>query len=370
MCPNFRLNYDYKNNFLFDDRNKNLIKGDLSMNFRSSKSHLSLIVLFILMILITAQIKAQTDTIKQEGKEFRVWKVPNVSNGAEFYFSPDAKSMIGNAKFEGDSSHQVYTMKIDGTDIKRINAIGEDACSYYFPDGERLIWTSTRDNLDLPKGDWSNAKDYPKGAELYISDLKGENVVRLTHNKYYDAEVSVSPDGKKILFTRQIDGKCDLWVMNSDGTNEHQVTFTDEWQEGGSFYLNDNETIIYRAWLRKDDGKRGTPMTIFTVKDNGADLKQITHEEGTNWAPHPAPDGDHFVFVKVLPPFNFEIFLMSIKTGEQLRLTYNDAFDGFPVISPDGKLLTFSSNRDEAKGVRKLSPYLMDISFLNLCPKD
>src|SRR3989339_838115 len=288
------------------------------MNFQIQRLCLVIIMSFITAFLFTVNIKAQTENSNEEGKEFKVWKIPNVSNGAEFYFSPDGKSMIGNAKFEGDSSHQVYTMKIDGTNIKKINGIGEDACSYYFPDGQKLIWTSTRDNLDLLKGDWSNAKEYPTGAELYTSDLDGGNVVRLTSNKYYDAEVSVSPDGKKILFTRQIDGKCDLWVMNADGT----------------------------------------------------DLKQITFDEGTNWAPHPAPDGDHFAFIRILPPFNFEIYLMSIKTGEQTRLTYNDAFDGFPVISPDGKLLAFSSNRDEAKGVRKLSPYLMDISSLNLDPKE
>jgi len=110
-------------------------------------------------------------------------------------------------------------------------------------------------------------------------------------------------------------------------------------------------------------------MTIFTIKDDGTNLKQITFDEGTNWAPFPAPDGDHFVYVRVLQPFNFEIYLMSISTGEQTRLTFNDAFDGFPVISPDGKYLAFSSNRDEEPGVRTLSPYLMDISSLNLGPK-
>jgi Tol biopolymer transport system component len=133
--------------------------------------------------------------------------------------------------------------------------------------------------------------------------------------------------------------------------------------------LNDSETIIYRAWERKSEGQRGMPMTIFTIKDDGTDLKQITHDDGTNWAPHPAPDGDHFAFIRVLPPMNFEIFIMSIKTGEQIRMTYNDAFDGFPVISEDGNTLAFSSNRDEPKGVRNLSPYFMDISSLNLGKK-
>lgn len=325
----------------------------------------SLSFLFIAFLFIAGEIFSQ----ENEQKEFKVWKVPNVDNGAEFYFSPDGKSMIGNAKLDGDTVHYVYTMNIDGSNIKKINDKGEDACSYYFPCGTKLIWTSTRDNLDLPKGDWSDPRNYPTGAELYISDLDGSNVVRLTNNEYYDAEVSVSPNGKKIVFTRSIDGKCDLWVMDADGTNERQITFTDEWQEGGSFYLHDNETIIYRAWERKHEGQRGMPMTIFTIKDDGTDLKQITHDDGTNWAPYPAPDGDHFTFVRVLPPFNFEIYIMSLSTGKQTRLTYNDAFDGFPVISPDGKLLLFSSNRDEPKGVRKLSPYLMDISSLNLGPK-
>ncbi len=337
------------------------------MKRKKNTLKLSLIMLLPAIIFF---ISNENYSQNQKQEEFKVWKVLNVDNGAEFYFSPDGMSLIGNAMFGDDSVHFVYTMKIDGTDIKKINDKGEDACSYYFPCGTKLIWTSTRDNLDLPKGIWSDPRNYPTGAELYISDLNGENVIRLTHNKYYDAEVSVSPDGKKILFTRSIDSKCNLWVMDVDGTNERQITFTDEWQEGGSFYLNDSETIIYRAWERKNEGQRGMPMTIFTIKDDGTDQKQITHDNGTNWAPHPAPDGDHFAFIRVLPPFNFEIYIMSIRTGQQTRLTYNDAFDGFPVISPDGKTLTFSSNRDEPKGVRKLSPYLMDISSLNLGLKE
>lgn len=305
----------------------------------------------------------------QEAKEFKVWQIPNINEGAEFYFSPDGKSMVGNAKFGDDTVHQVYTFKIDGTDIRKINDKGEDACSFYFPDGKRLLFTSTRDNPHSPKGAFSDPNNYPQGAEIYSCDLDGSNVKRLTKNNYYDAEIAASPDGKWLLFTRQIEGKLDLWKMLPDGSEQQQLTFTPDWQEGGAFFFNDT-TIICRAWDIKDQGQRGMPMSIFTMKSDGSNIKRITTDPGTNWAPFPAPDGDHFVFVKVLPPHNYEIYMMSLKSGEQIRLTFNDAFDGFPVISPDGKYLSFDSNRDAKKGERKLRPYIMDISSLNLGRKE
>ncbi len=321
----------------------------------------------IILIILTGCKSKQEKTVTAEQKELKVWAIPNVPEGAEAYFSPDGKRMICNAKMEGDEAFFVYTLNIDGTDIKQINDRGEDACSYYHPDGKSLIWTSTRDNLDLEnKGNYSKPEDYPKGAELYTSDLDGNNVKRLTTNNNYDAEVTYSPDGKKILFGRMIDGKMDLWLMLPDGSNQHQITHTPEWQEGGAFFMPDNETIICRAWKRSDQGQRGLPMAIFTFKDDGTDRKQITDAETTNWAPFPALDSKHFVFVKVLPPHNYEIFLMNMETGKQQQLTFNKAFDGFPAISPDSKTLSFSSSRGAKPGERKLSLFLMDISSLDL----
>jgi Tol biopolymer transport system component len=303
-----------------------------------------------------------------KGGEIPAQRLSLPGDAAEAYFSPDSKSLIFNGKMKGDKDFQVYTVGVDGKDLLRINDRGSDACSFYFPDGERIIWTSTRDNLHMPQGNYSDPEDYPQGAELYSSDLDGGNVIRLTDNKLYDAEVVVSPDGRWILFARQNDGKLDLFRMRPDGTGLFQITDTPEWQEGGAQWLPDSQTIIYRAWKRADQGGRGLPMTIFTIKLDGTENRAITSDSGTNWAPFPAPDGRHFVYVKVLPPRNFEIFMMNLETREERQITFSEAFDGFPVISPDGKWLSFSSNRDAPPGSRSLSLYLMEISHLKVGP--
>ena len=306
------------------------------------------------------------ESLAREG-ELPVYGIPGLGEAAEFYFSPDSGSIIGNAKREGDASHQVYTATLDGKQIRRISDGAQTACSYYFPDGKRLLWTSTRDWPNLPPGNWSDPRDYPKGAELYTSDLEGKDIKRLTNNQLYEAEASVSPDGQWILFGRQIDGKMDLWRMRPDGSGEQQITKTPEWQEGGAFYMPDGETIITRAWRVEDEAiERARPMQLFTVKHDGTGLKQVTHDEGMHWAPYPAPDGKHVAYVRLAPPRNFDVYLRNLETGEEKQLTRYDGFDGFPSFSPDGRWMAFASSRENKPGERTLRTYVMDVSSLGL----
>lgn len=300
-------------------------------------------------------------------QELPVHFIPNIGPAAEFYFSPDGRSIIGDAKREGDENYHVYTLNLDGTNVRRINDHGEDACSYYFPDGKRIIWTSTRDHPELPKGNYSDPNNYPQGAELYTSNLDGSDVRRLTSNTNYDAEVSVRPDGKAILFGHQVDGKLDLWRANPDGSHAAQVTHLDGWEPGGAFYFPHSRKILFRAWRVEDQkaSKHPLPMSLFTINDDGTDLKKITNDDGMNWSPYPAPDGHHYVFVRSIQG-SYQIFLGDLNSSEQVQLTYRKAFNGFPVISPDGHWLLFSSSRDAVAGPHTLTLWLMDISSLHV----
>ena len=172
-----------------------------------------------------------------DGEELPVRIIPNIPESAEAYYAPDSYHVIAQTQDEAaqkpegrDTGGLTYIYTDDGKEIWRVNDKGQDACSYFFPDQEKIVWTSTRDNMDLPLGNWSDEREYPTGAELYISNLDGSDIKRLTDNEYYEAEVSVSPDGEWVVFGRQIDGKMDLWRMRPDGTEEQQITFSEDWQ--------------------------------------------------------------------------------------------------------------------------------------------
>ena len=327
-------------------------------------------------VAVAAEPVARVPAVKMHPQELPVWKVPNLGIGGEAYYAPDSYHVIAQmqdpqATKPGDPRAKygsfTYTFTDQGTEIRRINDRGQDACSFFFPDMKHLVWTSTRDNPHLPVGSWDDDPNYPKGAELYVSDLEGGNVHRLTHNEYYDAEVTVSPNGEWILFGRQIDGKMDLWRMRPDGSEQQQITFTDDWQEGGAAYLPDSETILYRAWKRSEYGKlKPLPMTLFTIRHDGTGLRQITFTNDMNWAPFPAPDGRHYVFVRNVDGDNREVFLGDFEGGEPLRLTYNDGFDGFPSVSPDGTKMLFTRKHESEVGV---FTYVMDISSLGVGPR-
>lgn len=308
-------------------------------------------------------------------QELPTRKIPNIPPAAEAYYAPDDYHIIAQTQDpaaqrpEGErvGGALTYIFTEDGKEVWRVNDRGQDACSYFFPDMKQIVWTSTKDNMDMPLGDWSNQDDYPKGAELYVSDIKGKNIRRLTNNEHYEAEVSVSPDGKWLVFGRSIDGNMNLWRMRPDGSEEQQITFTEDWQPGAPFYMPDGETIMFRAWRRSEYGKiRPTPMTVFTVKHDGSELTQRTFDRDMNWAPYPAPDGRHYVFVRIIDG-NWEVYLGDLAGNPPKRLTWNVGFDGLPSLSKNGKKMLFA--RSET-GRSNLATYIMDMSSLNLGPEN
>ena len=310
------------------------------------------------------------------------YEIPNIPVSAEAYFAPDSYHLIAQTRdpdavqgATGRHGNLTYTYTIEGTEITRINDKGQDACSYFFPDQKRVIFTSTRDNLHLPVGNWSDEDEYPTGGELYIANVDGSDRRRLTHNEWYEAEVVVSPTGEWIAFGRNIDGRQDLWRIRPDGTDEQRITDTDDWQEGSPYFMPDGEHLMFRSWRDSDYKRiRPTPMVVMTINIDGSDWRGYTFDGDMNWAPNPAPDGRHYVFVRVTekdagPLGNWDIFLGDLAGGEPLRLTTYRGFDGLPGMAPNGKLLAWA--RAKAGGfMAGIKTHIMDVSSLEIGPEN
>lgn len=84
---------------------------------------------------------------------------------------------------------------------------------------------------------------------------------------------------------------------------------------------------------------------IYSINEDGSDLKQITsNDHNTQW-PAWSPDGNQIAFAQQ-ENHNSDIFIMNANSQSITQLTNNEADNSYPTWSPDGKQLAFSTNRD------------------------
>ena len=310
-------------------------------------------------------------------------------DNAEAYFSFDGShlSFQSNNKAWGLKCDQIFSMKINdaaGDSTYRPAMIstgqGRTTCSYYMPDGKHILYASTHEGgvecprEPPPRADhkylWSVYPTY----DIYVADIQGKIQKQLTNTPGYDAEATVSPDGKKIVFTSDRSGDLELWTMNIDGTDQRQVT-NGLGYDGGAFFSPDSKRLVFRSSRPKTDSaineytsllKQGlvapTEMEIYTCNTDGTDLKQITHLGKANWAPYFHPSGKKIIFSsnhKSQRGYDFHLYMIDMESGGIEQITTESIFNAFAMFSPDGKHLVFSSNRNN-NGTRDTNVFVAE----------
>jgi TolB protein len=339
--------------------------------------YLEIMKVFIFGALVTLFLVApsfgQTDPLVVAGEKHlkNIKQLTNGGENAEAYFSFDGKKLIFQSKRDGRKCDQIYSMNIDGTGVKMIsNGDGRTTCSYFFKGGKKVLYASTHGGKkecppdpDFSKGYvWAIYPDY----DIYTATPDGKNIKNLTNTPGYDAEATISPDGKKIVFTSERDGDLELYSMDIDGKNVKRLTFEPGY-DGGAFYSPDSKTIVYRGshptdpkliQRDKDLLKQHLIMPIvfeiWTMNADGSNKRQVTKLGAASFAPFYTPDGKRIIFCTnyfATDPQkrNFDLALINIDGTGLERVTYNPSFDGFPMFSPNGKKLVFASNRHDAK---------------------
>ncbi|MDE2476947.1 MAG: PD40 domain-containing protein, partial [Alphaproteobacteria bacterium] len=145
--------------------------------------------------------------IKSDPREKHIRNIRQLTfNGdnAEAYFSFDGKQITFQSTRTPFKCDQIFHMGLDGTNLQLISTgKGRTTCSYFMPDGKRIIYASTH----LASPDCPPPADKSKGYvwavypsfKIFSAKPDGTDLKQLTFAPGYNAEATVAPDGKKIV---------------------------------------------------------------------------------------------------------------------------------------------------------------------------
>jgi TolB protein len=286
---------------------------------------------------------------------------------AEAYFSADGKQLIFQSSHGDVKCDQIFTMNIDGSDMRMVSTgKGRTTCSYFYPDGKKILYSSTHlaDTECPPRPDYSKGYVWAvyAGYDIFTADPDGANLKQLTNTPGYDAEATISEDGKKIVFTSMRNGDLDIYSMDANGKHVRQLTH-ELGYDGGPVFSPDRKWIVYRAnhpssekeiveykELLKQNQIRPTFLELWIMKADGSEKRQITNLGAASFAPAFFRDGRRIIFASNQGSTggmgNFELYAVNSDGTNLERITYSDGFDGFPMFSLDGKKLVWASNRN------------------------
>ncbi|XWN38141.1 MAG: DUF5050 domain-containing protein [Balneola sp.] len=221
----------------------------------------------------------------------------------------------------------LYEMKWDGTEIRRItDFLVHDSWMSSRKEGtEFVISINENDNFE--------------SRDLYIINIEGEIITKLTDDKFQNTDAHFSPDGTQIVFRSNRSEQDELYIINDDGTELRQLTN----------YPKDDESALdweYHAgppqWIDSTKisyiSKQNYNYSIFSISPEGTDIKQLTPDTTSNgyhsnegwhsWS----KDGKYIAFNATNMIGNFDIYIMKSDISELKRLTRTQWYDQAPVF--------------------------------------
>lgn len=290
---------------------------------------------------------------------------------AEGYFSADDRWLIFQSTRPPFECDQIFALSLDtpGAEPRLVSTgRGVTTCGYVFPSGDRILFSSTHES----RAECPPRPDYSRGYvwalhpeyEIYTAGPDGSDLRRLTTSPRYDAEATISRDGRRIVFTSLRDGDLELYAMDADGSNVRRLTHSPGY-DGGAFFSYDGTRIVYRAHhpttpealadyraLLERDLVRPTTLEIFVMSADGSDPRPITSNGAANFAPYFFPDGRRIIFASNLHDpsgRNFDLYAVNVDGSGLERITYDETFDSFPMFNSDGTKLVWASNRNASR---------------------
>jgi len=334
--------------------------------------------------------RATSDSILySEEKHFKnIQQLTFGGDNAEAYFSFDGKYIIfqRTSQKDGVECDQMFIGKVpkfgEPFNYKMVSTgKGRTTCGAFLKDGKHFIYASTHlggdDCPPLPdRKKHGNKYIWPlySSFDIFMADTSGKIVKQLTKEPGYDAEGTISPDGKTMVFTSTRDGDLELYLMDLKTLKVKRITHTLGY-DGGAWFSPDGKKIIWRASRPKTEAEikeykellaenlvAPTNMEIWVANADGSDAKQISHFGQANWAPYFMPDSKRIIFAsnhEYKRGFPFNIYTINGDGTNLTKISRDKGFDAFPMFSPNGKKFIFSSNRNNG-GTRDTNIFIAD----------
>jgi TolB protein len=186
---------------------------------------------------------------------------------AEATVSPQGDKIVFTSLRTGDL--ELFTMDIDGSNIKQITfELGYDGGAFFSPDGKQLIFRSSRPTTPEEIEDYTSLLDQgmvtPTAMELYICNVDGSNLRKLTDLGGANWAPFFHPSGNKVLFSSNHENEAgypfNLFMINTDGTGLERITY-DGVFDAFPVFSNDGKYLVFSS-NRNNGGTRETNLFV------------------------------------------------------------------------------------------------------------
>lgn len=239
----------------------------------------------------------------------------------------------GQIAFSSDRTgmFEIWLINLDGTGLRKLTSINEGACQpSWSPDGKRLVFIS-------PCG---RETDTYRGSSLFLINADGSNLQPLPSVPGGDFDPSWSPDGTRIAFTSLRGGEHKgIFILDLDGNTVVELKDPDGREASEPAWSPDSLQIAYA----------GPRNQIWAMAADGSDRHVLTRNAGENKKGQPtwSPDAKAVIYTEWEEGLGGVPWLAAVAISSNTSPSLFVLRRGIPMskaaYSPDGYWLVYQS---------------------------
>jgi TolB protein len=240
------------------------------------------------------------------------------------------KSLMGSKIYfvsDRTGNKELWSMNYDGTEQKPVTSYGTiSSFPALAPDGSKIAFTTWRDGTP----------------QIYIHSLEtGRRLTFYNQRASMNASAEFTPDGKSLLFASTAGGgSAQIFMADINGGNVRRISTNRAIEVEPRVNPKTGKDIVFVS------GRLGQPQ-LFKMSIEGGDTVQLTPGDGEAVNPAWHPDGQKiaFAWTKGFDIGNFNIFIMDVASKQYVQLTHGVGRNENPSFAPDGMHIVFASKR-------------------------